>query len=349
MEIKNKNKNKMNQTEVEDQFLNKTARQRCKDTLFYEIVFIYINRTISVSAILTSLISILIFMRIIKREPTGNGQMFKYLIAVSIFELFLFLIIIFEIGYHCQGCGKSLGWKVWYVWFQVYFYFSFITIANYLEVFATLDCFLMINNKLVCLLTKTVFVIILLFLIVFSFISYFHNIFVFKFIKVNQFNNETSVYSVGITDYFNTDLFKGLAFSLTFIREVLPLFLLLLLNILIFITLRNVVEHKKRLETFSNSNSNNNNNNIRHAIQAEISKLKMIFSVSFCYIIFRTPLAVYLLPIHGTGYFSECYFFRTSYVFYNFSYIIKFFIYYFFNKKFRKYLNVIFRKIRTIF
>jgi hypothetical protein len=327
----------------------------CRSTLFYEIVFVYLVRIIEISTIMTSLISVIIFRKIIKNEPSGRGQMFKYYMVESIFELLLFLVIVFEVGYHCKGCGRSYEWKVWYVWFYIYSYYAIVTMCSYLEVAAQFDCYIMINNKLKWCQTKKFFISILIFLILFGFIPNSQMIFVFNIIEIKQNFTEKRIFFVGISDYYFTDLYNILSYTLTIIREIVPLILLLILNTLVLRTLRKVVKRKRVLLQRSINNNTSTitaNENIRNgsriANDAEINKLKMILFISLDYLILKTPLAINLLPFRQTPKFINniywhCYFFQSAYTLYFFSYFLKFFIYYHFNKKYREYFNSVFK------
>jgi hypothetical protein len=208
----------------------------CRDTKFHLIVFYYLNILITVPTITTIIVCICVFYRIIKNDQ-NSGQMFKYLIASSTFELVLFVMISFEVGYYCKSCGVSYLWKMWYVWFYVYLYYGFVTISNYLEVAAQLDCYIMIKFRLKFVQTNKFFVFVLLVLLVLSLIPNLQNVYLFEIMKSESIQLNKSIYSIKITNYYFTNVYQGLNYTLAFHREVLPLILLVAFNTLILITL----------------------------------------------------------------------------------------------------------------
>jgi hypothetical protein len=284
--------------------------------------------------------------------------------VAAIVDLFYFLSIIFLIGYECEGCGNSYGWQIWYNWIYFYFSLSNMTVSNYLEVAATFDCYLMINNRLKCLQTNKFFKGMVPLLIIMGFSINFHNVFTFRInesknIFISPITNvtiNTSIYYSTVTSYFFTNLYNVMNNVTIFIRELLPIVILIILNVLTLLTLRKVMKKKYRLQnktnnsnttanttTFSSTRSSGDNNTNRMTSQAEINKLKMIIIICSNYILLRIPFAVEMSTNNIKNSIWFCEFFQISFLFYNFSYFMKFIIFFIFNKHFKKHLKSIFK------
>jgi hypothetical protein len=327
----------------------------CAHNLFKD-VFKYLGRVIEFGTIVTSILSIIVFWRIIRNELI-RGQMFKHLMVAAIVELFYFINSVAIIGFECEGCGNSYAWQIWFNWIYYYLNICNMTASNYFEVAAAFDCYIMITNKLKCFQTDKSFKIIVSIFLIFSFALNFYSILGFEMIKenvsinVNNFTIESIIYYTIATSFFFTKTFGILNKFAIVSREILPIVFLIILNVLIMLTLRRVMKNKHQLhEGRNNTNHETNNNNTipsairtnRSTTQAEINKLKMVIIICFNYILLRIPFVVNMTPnFNGTIWF--CQFYQSSLVFYNLSYFMKFIIFFCFNKHFKKHFKSIFK------
>jgi hypothetical protein len=76
------------------------------------------------------------------------------------------------------------------------------------------------------------------------------------------------------------------------------------------------------------------------ASKAQLRRIKMIIAFCFDYYILRTPLAmIFIMNVNFNNKIYGC-FYAYGNAAYALSYFLKFFIYYFYNKKFKKYTKL---------
>jgi hypothetical protein len=302
---------------------------------FHKIMYFRITPALNASAIISNCICALIFWRIIRNEDQRqrSGQMFKYFLCASLVETILFMFIIADIKYRCGNCGGTLAWEIYGKYFYRFFYYILVTLSNYFEVAATLDCYLMINNKMKALQTTKSFFIIFTFIIVFNFVIHIVYLFNDKIVRVAR-KEDDYIYKIVDSDYVKTSVAKTFLTILAIYREILPLILAFILNILVLMTLKKVMRKKKRILRQSNNNDTTTSD-------AEINKLRMILAVSVNYLILRFPMCLFIFG--STIFYSNDiiwkYMLSIGWTLYVLSYFLKIFIYYFFNRKFQQFFN----------
>jgi hypothetical protein len=281
---------------------------------------------------------IIVFIRIIVNSKNEKkSQMFKYFLCKSIFDLLVFLTVIIDIGYYCNNCGTNYAWQLWFVWIYFYAYTVFVSISNLMEIAATIDCYLLVENKLQILMEKKFFVSFLIFSIVFNVIINIHYYFIFKIVENSDENsNKTTFTVIDSMNYIEKSYFPIINYSILAYREILPLTILIIINILILLTFRKVSARKKKMQGNATTGTVISNAAIRIQ-RAEKNKLKLIFIVSFSYVVLRMPFTIYQVPFHGRNLFWECYYYPATIRLYDLSFFIQIFNYYFFNNKFKKY------------
>jgi hypothetical protein len=308
--------------------------------LFVHIMSFYVGRIFNYLSIIFSFLSAFIWLRVIRNEQQQQqkGQMFKYLFVSSLVEAIIFLLVSpdSEFFSNIKNMTESIAWKIWFIYFYNYTCFSLITLSNYLELLATFDCYIVIKNKFKFMHTKKFFNIILATLTTFCFILNFnYTLERFKLIQVNNetYNNNDSIHYKYKYYFVNDDLTVPIGYYKTilpFIREALPLILLLIVNILILITLKEIMKKKREVQRTNNDTTASN---------SELNKLKMIIVICLDYYLLRTPLIIYYVinvRFNNTAWYCFFYYANASYAL---SYSPKFFIYYFYNKKFKEFTN----------
>jgi hypothetical protein len=318
----------------------------CPQSFIYATTF-YVSRIFNYLSVIFSCISAFIWLRVIRNEQQQQqqqqkGQMFKYFFVSSIVEAIFFIIGSPDADYYKDDklAEESFAWNVWYIYFYTYTYLSLVTTSNYMELAATFDCYIVIKNKFKFMHTKKCFNIILTTIIVSSFIIHFSYLLSYvirvEYISNNNgtTDNATTIHYEYHRSFMNRDILPSIIrydVFISVVREALPLVLLVLVNILIFKTLRQVMIKKREIQ---------NRNNDTSITNVELNKLKMIIAICLDYYVLRTPMALYyILYINVESVIWNCLYFY-GYAFYILSYSLKFFIYYFFNKKFKQYTNL---------
>jgi hypothetical protein len=312
----------------------------CESVLYYKIIFVYGGRVTYYTTVTATLICTIVFGRLLvynaKRRNDNKSQMYKYFFVRSILDFIAYVTTLPEVDYYngINNINGSFMWQLWLVWIYYYLFYIVVSVSNYMEVAATLDCYLMIKNKLLFLLTSKTFNIILIILTVFNIVLNIHFIFMFNIIQNNGTINETTIgYTTVDSNYVEKSYYNGINTFISIYREVLPLLFLLVLNFFILKVLKEASARKKRLQNNNNNTaSSSSNSNIK---QAELNKIKMILAVSFSYIVLRVPFAIHEMALNPKNLFWECYYYSTSIRLYDISFGIQIFIYYLFNKKFR--------------
>jgi hypothetical protein len=310
--------------------LNNTivSQSNIKAQIFSDISFI-----ILIIGLITNLLCIIVFS-IINRTFKTNGQMYKYLLmkAISDFSFFITYAINVFYGLSSDQMRNSFILQFCYIYLYHFFILIIELYSVYFEVLATIDCYLSIENKHKQFLTTKVFKLSSTFVIVFFFVFYSGKIFVYKILK----NNNDEYYHVKTPLYYSL-FYRTLSLLQLFFRDILGLFLCILFNILIFLSIKKMSEKKKLLS---------NNLALIKSIEAQENKVKMIYVSTLSHILLH--FANFIYDAYGkyikTTFWTD--FSKISFLILTLSYITPFFIYILFNNKFREYF---FKLIRIIF
>jgi hypothetical protein len=169
----------------------------CQHFLYFKIVFDIVSKILQYGSISELTLCIIVFFRIvINSKKERKSQMFKYFLCKSIFDLFVFLAVIIEIRYYCENCGTTYAWQLWYIYIYYYAYTAFISISNIMEIAATVDCYLIVENKFQFLMKNKVFNGILIISIILNIFINVHYIFIFKIVEINNEETNVTTYTV---------------------------------------------------------------------------------------------------------------------------------------------------------
>jgi hypothetical protein len=307
----------------------------CTQTLSDQIINKYLIPIIQMVSLVYTVVCIVIFWKIIRHEQQQirNGNMFNYLFFKSIFD---FLSIVTEIGDMITSLDSLQYSYITHVinnWIYLYLNSVVITIAVYAEVFATFDCYLILNNFTNFFKSKKSYYINLTVLVIVSFSINIIYLFRSDITKVeDEFSNVTSKndnnYQSVLSCFSYSAYYIIVSTIVLIIRDFLPIFLMLIINILILLNLKRIYSQKKILRI-----------NISDVYRAQTDKIKMMSSVAATLIIGRTPYMIYILPIHDSNKFWECTMYLLSNFLYYIPYGLQIIFFYRFNKIFRKYLK----------
>jgi hypothetical protein len=311
----------------------------CYEFSFVQIIIEKVQPVMIILTVITTLFSTIIFWRIIRNEQQQSGQMFKYFFVSSLAEI-SFLSIWLPAGFvdtPFVTFATSIYWRYFYNFLR----HTFVYISNWLELAATFDCYLKITSKLKSFTTKKAFIMICLSIIIGGIINPIWIQFEFYFegtaknITINETTEIRYYYEIKSTFFKNTPFDKALRILMINTKELVPIVLIVIINILIFKELRKIIKKKKQMTRKGNNNTAKFN--------ADINKFQMIIIMSLNYLILRSLyfyklirfIEIYTLIdscVSWLGYFP-----------YILSFFFKFFILYFYNKLFRKYFNSLFR------
>jgi hypothetical protein len=312
----------------------------CVSSLTYTIVINYLDRVILYSGTINTIVCIAVWAKIVKTDSSANNsQMFRYLLLKSIIDVLIFLIRASEVIYFSEilHINQTLIMKIWFLWFYLYAQSVFVITSGMLEVIATFTCYIAISNKLEILKTKLSFYMISLTIILSASLFNIYILFSENIVRDESLNG-TNSYSLNETNFYRTNFYENLQHINRILKDIVPLIGLVIFNTLIFVILHKTSKNKKVLL----SNKPITGQIVSTALHAEVNKFKMILLVSLNYIIFRLPYVVLRLRSRKRDNEVECYYHIFSIFLYDFSFYLPIFFYYSFNKKFEKYLKLLF-------
>jgi hypothetical protein len=291
------------------------------------------------------------------------GQMFKYLFLKSLNDLAQFIFQIFSPLFYCEGCSNKASYSglVWYIGF--FYYAECVVELNsaWLEVFATLDCLVLITKRFKFVNSKKFFYISSIILHVYSVVYY---LFWFFSLKIENVV-DSAYFIVETTQFHQTNDAKILRYIHTVQRDFCIFAILFLLNLAIFIQFKANTLRKKKLFNMKNSIPPNGNplkesdlsNNSKRkkftlssAKKAERNNRNMIFLIAVNYFVGHFFTLLYYIPFPASPQFWSCFFDFVLIPFY-LSYIINNIFYIIYNKHFYRYtkanIQFLFRPFRN--
>lgn len=148
--------------------------------------------------------------------------MFKYLLSKALLDSLGFFCSLFETLYRCESCAgipQSYVMQLWYV--TCYYFINYVAVlaAGFLEVAATVDCYLTINKKLDCCRSKTSFYLVLFACIVSSTIFFIPKLFYYDIVEMKTANNNRTVFQVA-TSFYHSQADTDFRFVETLTREI---------------------------------------------------------------------------------------------------------------------------------
>jgi hypothetical protein len=297
---------------------------------------------LQISSLLTILISIAVFYKIVKYERQ-NGQMFKYFLTKSITDFFVIMTEVLFIHYYLNQ--ESFFWQVWFIWGINFLDISLLAISNYLEVVASFDCYITLNNKFKFFHTKKGYYIVIFIIFTFNLVLYSTKLFVLKIVRMNETINATGSFQTKsmIKVTVREDTMNLIEQILQINREFIPFALLLIVNIMILITMKQISKKKKKLQKNGSSNVNN-----KRMLNAELNKTRMILSLSSVFFITRAPITIYYMIPNDFEYLKRISDLNSifSALFFVY-YLAQIIFYYSFNKLFEKHFKALFNVRNT--
>jgi hypothetical protein len=308
--------------------------------VFSVVLGFYLLNIMTYMGAVLNLFCILIFIKIVKAEQSNQGHLFKYLLIKSLFDC-LFCVQNFpQMFYYRADFSISRSYAIQY-WFMYCFYFLYpltSQLSVWFEVAASIDCLFSVSRRFQFHKTKKCFWIVTIALISINFINYFPYLFRFTIEEYDDgdgyFIKTTKLGASRFIIYDHTLIHN-------IFRDVLPLFISIILNAIIFYYIRQLTMKRKQmiaptLSTFSNHITNVM---VKKAQKAEKNKIKMMFFTSFIHI-FHVPVIFFnfnILNVRSNNFLAQLCLLSI-----NMSYFVPIISYAAFNNTFERYLNKIF-------
>ena len=286
---------------------------------------------LSALGIIANLVSSLVFYQILKYSNV-DGYMLKYLFVKSVDDLLQFIFHIFSVLYYCHKCELSRTYAgiVWYIGFFLYAESCVEFSSAWMEVLATFDCFCIITKQFSFVKSRAYSNTMILFVHVYSILFYLFWLFSFRIVPTSY-----TFYEFQVTSFGRSTLVQYLKYFHTFSRDIVVFILLILFNVLIFLTFR------KRKRAQANQAFISNTQRMRNKLQAqkiEKSNKIIISLIGVNFLVGRIGPVLYHTSFFPSDGFWNCY--KDVFLaFFYMSYLVNIFIYYLFNRSFRKILK----------
>ena len=314
--------------------MNQTVNSTCSLQTGVFVTTYIIWPLISFLGIVFNLFTSIVFIQIM-RNVHVRCQMFKYLLIKSLNDLMQFNFHLFSIVYYCPGCetSRSHAAIVWYIGFFYYGESVVELTSAWLEILATIDCYCFITSNCRFLNSKTLANVLILLLHICATFFYIYIFFSYEIVKENDSHKFV------LTKFSSSSMRRILGYLHTSLRDLLVLFLLAVLNLLIYRKSRINSRRKQKLIA-------------RHqqAVKIKNQHIKMIFLIGLNYFCGHLGYVFYYMPVQFQVEpdFWNCFWLFNLVPFY-ISYMTNIFIYFGFNKHFRHYslhnIKYLFNKI----
>jgi hypothetical protein len=317
--------------------VNLTTNHNPKNDLVAVIMGFYLQTVMTYLGGFFNFICILIFIKIIKKEQQNQGHLFKYLLIKSICDCAFCVQNMPQMFYYRADFSISVNLGMQY-WYKYFFYFAGTLLSQlsvWFELAASIDCVCLVARKFPWHKTKTCFWIVTVGLVVFYFIYYFPNIFLFTIQSNGKdcYYPKRTEFGLNLKIRFYRNLFH------TILRDILPLIISLVLNSIIVYYIHQLTVNRRKMTTKElTSASTSANALVRRSQKAERNKIKMMFFTSFIHL-FRLPILLYNFNIFNIR--SSNFLVQLCLLSLSVSYIVPFMFYIGFNNTLKKYfLNI---------
>jgi hypothetical protein len=247
---------------------------------FFSITNVFIIPVLSIFGFITNVLSITVFISIIKNEQRSNSDdMYKYLLLKSICEIVgCFFSLFYSLYFGNYNLRHTFILTIWFVWFKEYINYALFMASTGFEIAATFNCAISIEKRMKWCEKRLSFWLWVISILILSFgVEMFpvlmYTIYDYKVIdKNNRTIHRFEAYSNDLI--FKYDTF-GLAESI--IKDVIFLLILLCLNSYILFKLIQIGRRKKRLTSNSSQIQNNHSAEKRKIIMIMVLFLTFLF------------------------------------------------------------------------
>ncbi len=314
--------------------------------LFISIINTFIIPVICGFGMITNSICILVFVKLKLKY-----SLFKYMLVTSTYNFFYLFLCSFSFSFRCSYfCSFESTWiaRVYQVYIYLYFT-SVLAISNSIfELVIYIKRYMSMRNLKIG--KKVPIQWIILAVTISSLVFYLPVLFVFTFEKDSLKN---SSYNFVKTEFSKTIISRALIILITTIRGPVILVFIFIINILTIIEFKRLVDRKSRLQKNElNRPANNKSHEINSlSRKSEINMSKMVICMWFLFIVCNLPnTVVFITNILGYDKTSFYLYLTTCSNTVLFIYHgLSFFIYYWFNKKFRNFLLDRIRFVKCVY
>lgn len=317
----------------------------CDD--FANVYNTYLDFSISFIGSILNLLCIIGFLNIKEIRHQSKTNLFRYLLGKSIVDSYNVIRNSIFSSVFCRpdDCFLTKYYIACNISLVINNYIGRVTLlmSILLELAANFNRYRVITNKFTFFDKISIHLKILI-IVFYCFAFYIYIFFQENCLIPNELilSNETMSYYIYVTNFTNTNLGIVLKFMHTFVRDVVCIILIMVLNILILIFMRQSFKRKRELAPNTPSSAAKIEQN-RKLEKSENNLTYMILTSSLINILGHMVLFINLLPIDSIKY-NSCFNSVAPFLLY-FSYSINFFVYYFFNKNFKRYFKINFIKI----
>jgi hypothetical protein len=310
---------------------NLTGNQKYENGFSAKFVYLFVVSLASVCCIIFTCTNVTVFS-----NQQFKEKLFAYLKLESIFiTLDLIIMAVFPMyDFTASDVSRSLFACVYHKYGKIYLASILEMSAIISSIFASINCLVLIdsqsNNYLFKLANSFNPYLVALLEIVFSAV-----IFLYQLFQHDIVEKEMGKYFDAPTDFSRTQLSYILELSTFILRDVVLVIVLILINVLM------VIEVKKSLNKKLEITSINGNNNYKStSIKRSQRKLtKMVITDSLIGFFSRLTTVIYFLLKDVHDQYLLKLFLYTVFLIITLSYGAKFFIYYYFNRRFRNFFK----------
>jgi hypothetical protein len=306
--------------------------------IFAVVLGFYVLNIMMYTGAALNLICILIFIKIVKDEQPNQGNLFKYLLLKSVFDC-LFCIQNFPQPFYYRAdfsISESYVMQYWFKHGMYYLYPLTSQLSVWFEIFASIDCLFLISRKFPFHKTKICFWMVTISLITINILYYIP----FGFLRYTIEEYSDGGYYTKITKLGSSFLID---FQLMLVhnvfRDILPLFISIVLNGIIFYYIRQLTVSRKKMTASVSSVTNQTSAMVKKAQKTEWNKIKMMMFTSVIHI-FHIPLVFFNFNMFNVR--SNSFLTQLCLLSINVSYFIPIVAYVAFNSTFERYVCKIF-------
>ena len=298
---------------------------------FYRIFNTYIEKSMGCIGFTLNFICIIVFSKLLK-NPDSNSEMVKYLLLKSFVDAYVMLKIVVFIFFDCNYCDQYQFYVTGL--FKLIFLIYFSYVAQFLSIFcefvAVFIRFATVSHIEFFLSRKMPFKQVIMLASIYGLLFYSYKLFeneITQSMYKNYLKNTSYlIYKLRPTSFGISDTILKFDFVHSLIRDGIIVVFILVLNISTLITMRKVLKKKRIILANLRVNTQADKAESHLTIMILLTGLIAIIGHGL-YFLFNTPSFVLMV--------SECVYPLISF-FYNFSYLVNFFVYLFFNTMFRQ-------------
>lgn len=302
----------------------------------YKLYHIFVEKFINSIGLIFNILNIIVFNKLIKSKGV-KGDMFKYLLFKSMFDAYYNFRNLLFIIYDCKHCliNRSAQYLIFHWIFVIYLGYVGQLLSIFCEIGATYDRYQQISKRLK-FFKRISYKYYLFIVFIYSLIFYLYKFFDRTLSIRSGTSNE---YILKFNSFGHSELALKIDFVHSFIKNGLCVIVILVLNVLTFLSIKKTMNHKRSL--INKCDNKSENETLRRSksmaklkcVKVEINISLMILTTGILTIIGHGFLFVYNFPFM-IKYANFCLYSITNLLYY-LSVTFNFLIYFAFYKNFR--------------